>query len=156
MRYQIVEATPAHVAECAYFMREADIDECWASSHSAPLEALMRAYEISDKVYAGLTPKGEVVCIFGIAPRSVTSDVGCPWMLATDQLDLHARKFARASLKGMRWFQSAYPKLQNYVDARNESAVNWIKWLGFTVEKAGPWGPDGVDFHRFHWERENV
>ena len=69
---------------------------------------------------------------------------------------LLGRKFARGSVKVMNWFKSAYPKLRNHVDARNSSAITWIKWLGFTVEKAVPYGPDGVLFHPFHWEREDV
>ncbi len=154
--YAIVEATHDHINDLILNMRQEDADECWASSHSSPGEAIGQAMTHSDKSYAGLTPDGQVMCIFGLAPLTLLSDIGVPWMLATPQLDLHARKFARGSVKVMRWFTSAYPRLVNYVDARNASAINWIKWLGFTVEKARPYGPDDVLFHRFHWEQEDV
>ena len=42
-----------------------------------------------------------------------------------------------------------YSLLINFVDARHGVAIRWLKWLGFKVFPAKPFGPDKLPFHRF-------
>ena len=37
----------------------------------------------------------------------------------------------------------------NYVDARHTDAIRWLKWLGFTLHPATPYGPFDLPFHKF-------
>lgn len=150
--YKIVRVEPHHVAELALTMRDADVAECWATSHSPPLEALESSVRLSEPTaYVGLAD-GVVVCMFGVGPQTLSSDVGVPWMLGSDLLVKHYRAFARHSCDVVYWMREKYPKLRNSVDARNILAVRWLKWLGFTIETAVPFGPDDVYFHPFYWD----
>ncbi len=47
-----------------------------------------------------------------------------------------------------------FPHLQNYVDARNEISIRWLKWLGFRFDpKPVPYGIWGLPFLRFQMEK---
>ncbi len=154
--YEVVEATPAHATELATSMREPDVAEVWATRHQTPLEALLAGLEHSQPhAYTALID-GRVICMFGLAPQTLTGEVGIPWLLGSELVEEHYRTFARHSRKMVQWMREMHPKLRNIVDARNTFSVRWLAWLGFTLESARPFGPDDVDFHVFHWERENV
>jgi len=49
---------------------------------------------------------------------------------------------------------AGYSHLENWVDARNTKAINWLRWLGFTVHDPVPFGVAGLPFHRFDMRRE--
>ena len=42
-----------------------------------------------------------------------------------------------------------YRVLTNYADARNTTAIRWLRWLGFNILPAIPFGLDGLPFHPF-------
>ena len=46
-----------------------------------------------------------------------------------------------------------YAVLTNFVDARNEPAIKYLRWLGFRFGVATPWGSAGLPFHPFTMER---
>lgn len=140
--------TKAHVASVASRMRACDRREIWASSRSAPLASLRRGVSSSVMTYTGLV-EGRPVCILGVAPASLLSGVGTPWMLATAGLERAARPMLRLSLPIVEVMNETFPVLVNFVDARNVKTVRWLEWLGFTVDPAAPHGAEGLPFHRF-------
>jgi hypothetical protein len=140
----------AHIAEC---MRDCDIEEVWAASHQLPYEALATSLQMSP--YAQTAILDGVPCaMYGVAVPDFMSDVGAPWMLATDDLKLWSLWFLKRSVRVIREMLECCPFLMNYVDARNETSILWLKWLGFKLsDSAIPWGADGLPFHIFQKQR---
>lgn len=154
-KYEIVQATEDHVAELAPAMRGADAREIWASSRRTPKEALDLSLAVSrDTARAGLVD-GRTVCMFGVARGTFLSPCASPWLLASDELPKHARAFLRMSREYVQRLRQEYVELSNFVDARNVYAVKWLRWLGFTVEPAVPYGPDQIAFHPFRMRRDS-
>lgn len=148
----VVEIAPVeaeHIVAVAAAMRPADRDEVWASSRSEPVDALLRSVLASTDACVGLMD-GEPACLFGVAPLSLLSGRGSPWMLGTDLVDRNPVPFLRRCRPVVARWLSVYPTLENHVDARNVVAQRWLRWLGFTLEEARPHGPDGMLFHPFH------
>lgn len=150
--YRVVEAEEKHLRYVAANMRQPDVDEVWAVAHLTPLAALVRSALVSREPMAVLVD-GCPVCIFGVSRLSPFSDVGHPWMLATPEVEQHATALLRGSVAYVRWMREVFPRLDNYVDARNEKAIGWVRWLGFEVDPPQPFGLDRLPFHRFHWKR---
>jgi hypothetical protein len=146
--YQIDPATSETLAYIAEHMSKADREEVWAASHSTPLEALQKSMDGSSKAWVGLAD-GVPFCAFGVASSTLLSDVGVPWLLGTEDVPKHARVFLRVSKSYIHEQARWHKLLVNYVDARHARAVKWLRWLGFTMYPAEPFGPDQVPFHRF-------
>ncbi len=149
MRYaQVIPATEAHVAIVAAGMRQADRDEIWASHRWTPQYALDRSLRNSTYAWAAVI-EGEVVCMFGVAARSVLTGEGSPWMLGTDGIVRHASKFLRDCRECLDAMHSVYPLLTNYVDDRNVASKRWLGWLGFKLDEPEPYGAEKRPFRRF-------
>jgi len=146
--YKIVPAAPEHVGALALTMRAEDVAEVWAAGRRTPREALFEAVKVSRNPKAALYD-GRVLCMFGIAiPTAVFSLVGIPWMLGSAEMPKHARALLRLSRAYIQRESQEF-FLVNYVDARYSAAVRWLRWLGFTIYPAEPFGDDQMLFHRF-------
>lgn len=146
--YKVVMATQEHVKYLAEHMRQRDIDEVWASSRRTPEEAISLSMLGSRDTMSGLAD-GRVVCMFGVADHSFMGDSGAPWLLATDEVNKHAKAFLRLNKVYIDYIKGEYRILRNYVDARNVEAIRWLEWLGFNILPALPIGADGLLFHPF-------
>lgn len=153
--YQVVPARLEHVAPMLSIIRQADIEELWASNRVTPEYALTVGIQTSSAAWTGLVD-GQPVCVFGVAPASMLSAVGVPWMVGTSEIDKHAKAFLRRNKSYVNQMLSLYNYLVNDVDSRNTRAITWLKWLGFTIHDARPHGPDGVPFHRFDMRANHV
>ena len=100
-------------------------------------------YMLSDK------PVG----MFGVTPLSVIGRHGSPWLLGTDELANHSRSFLKGCIKHFPEVTKGFDFLENYVDARNEVSIRWLKWLGFVIMEPEPYGPFKLPFHRFYMEK---
>lgn len=141
-----VATTREHEDELLRNMRPLDWQEVQASSGS-PERALRQSVALSEAAVTALLD-GHVACVFGLVPRAVMSDEAIPWLLGTPRLNKVARlltREAKSFLEG-----SGYPKLYNYVDARNTPSIRWLKLLGFAFDAPAPHGVEGRLFHRFH------
>jgi hypothetical protein len=143
-------AFPADAHDLAPRMRAADVAEVWASHRLSPVQALENSLRLSSHAWAGLAD-GVLVCLWGACPASFINRIGVPWLLGSDEVEAHQTTFLRRSLPALREMQSVYRILKNHVDARNRASIRWLRWLGFTVHPAQPFGPDGVAFHPFEW-----
>ena len=92
--YEIVPATLEHATELAERMREPDRQEVWAAAHQPPKKAILYSLAVSRDARTGLAD-GRVVCMFGVGTATILSNVGVPWLLATDEMERHARAFLR-------------------------------------------------------------
>lgn len=95
--------------------------------------------------------KGNIMGMYGVVPCS--PKVGRIWMLGhksmtSDYKDV--RDFLRHSPMELQKFHCNYPLLYNYVDARNETHIKWIKWMGFSIiKKHATFGAEGRTFYEF-------
>lgn len=139
-------ATPADAVDLAPRLRRSDVEEIWAASASGPNDALLRAVEAGG--WAG-TVDGQVEAIFGVAPLTLLGGVGCIYLLGSDAIERHAVPFLRLSRRYVGAMREDYAVLTNWVDARNETSIRWLRWLGFAIMSPAPFGPFGLPFHRF-------
>lgn len=141
-----------HILSVAENMRPADQDEIWAACHLSPLESLTRAFMASPDAYAGMADD-QPLLIYGLSKASFLQDVGHPWMLGAVALEKHSKALLRASKNIPMEMLTKYKYLLNYVDARNEKAIRWLKWLGFSLRDPIPFGVEKLPFHPFVMSR---
>jgi hypothetical protein len=155
--YEVVPTTVEHVLELSETMRTADQAEIWASGNYTPFEGLTQSIRLTEETMTGLVD-GHVLCIFGVGKTTLTSPVGFPWMLSSVLVDSHIRPWARGSKMAFEHMTKAYnvKHLRNHIDARYTEAVRWLKWLGFTIHPAEPFGMEQLPFHLFTWDMPNV
>jgi hypothetical protein len=85
---------------------------------------------------------GEAAGIFGVMHYE---DGNVPWAVFSKVVDRHPIAFLRAA---KRWAESLAVSVVNYVDVRNEAAVKWFAWLGFTLGEPVPYGVNGELFRQ--------
>lgn len=144
----LVPAEPWHVGAIAANAREADVAELWASFRRTPASAMEFGLRHSADPRVGLVD-GEPVCMFGVTPGTALGGVSVPWMIGARRLEQHQFAFLRRCRPVVREWLARYHRLENYVDARNVRAINWLGWLGFTIHEPEPRGVDGLPFLRF-------
>lgn len=141
-------ATLEDILELAPRVRQADADEMRASHGLNPMEGLTQSLALSTHAWAGKLD-GRVVCVFGVAPATVLTGDGMPWFVASDDIARHQILFLRFCKPVVHEMLRMYPRLFNWVDARNRKAIRWLKWLGFELHPAKPWGYTQMPFHKF-------
>lgn len=149
--FKVVTATPELLARVVKDVRQADVDELWATAHLTPAEVLELAARYNDIFIA--MADDEVLCAFGVVPLSILGGVGSPWMFGTTHLAKHAKRFLRRCKPGLDAVLGRWPTLRGFVDVRNKASIRWLKWLGFKLSAPEPFGPFGLPFHHFILER---
>ena len=94
------------------------------------------------------------VLLFGVAPLSLMSDTGVPWMLATRDWDAFMDAglnliFARRCRACLAEMGRDFARLENRVHAANRRAARWLAWMGFRLDPPAPWGVRKEMFMRF-------
>jgi len=132
--------------------RPADLAEVGATSDMTFKQALQQGMDISSHALT-VTVDGEPVAVFGVVPWSAITGMAAVWMLGSAALD--GRVARRAVVKyghhALAYLRDRYPgMLFNCVAASNTSAVRFLRWLGFTLKPAVPYGRRGELFHPFY------
>jgi hypothetical protein len=133
-------------------LRKTDVDEIWAAVHLKPFEALVYSRKGSFLCQTVLH-KTQPVAMFGVAPETTGAAV---WFLASDDLDKMWLSFLKMSKMCIDRMLDESPLLFNWVDARNERSIRWLKWCGAKIEKPAPFGPDQLPFHFFSIKRSDL
>lgn len=152
-KIEIVDATNDHAVDMAVNMRKADVDEVWASAMISPLSALIHSLESDGKSWTALLD-GKPIAMFGVGYGSDLGRTGFPWMLGTDEIANHPIHVLRNNRRYLPKMKEGRRVLVNFVDSRNTTAIRWLKWLGFKIEEAKPYGALNKPFHRFSMECE--
>jgi len=152
MRVLIVKASHEHIGLIADSVRDSDREELHAIACVSSLDGLRLSLESSSVAWTG-SINGSPVCMFGVSPEGVLPGVGVPWLIGTDDLTSHSMAFLRRCRPYLAEMFKEYVVLENYVDARNLTAIQWLKWLGFRLDEPRPAGPFGLPFHRFEMRR---
>lgn len=148
---EIKRAFPNHAYSVSSDLRDSDIHEIRAMTPLPIAEALSLAIRESRKAWIWVVD-GRVVCIFGVAPLSMVSGSGSPWMVATSDVYKHRVAFLRESKRWVRVMRSMFPLLWNYTAADNQAGIDWLRWLGFEVKEPEPMGRFQEPFCRFQME----
>jgi hypothetical protein len=151
----MIPTTAEHIEFIAEHMRAADVEEIWASGQFLPLRALRLAVLISEEALTGMAD-GVPICIFGVGRKSLLDTTGIPWLLGTDAIERHAKGFMQRNRTIIKAWRERYELLENWVDSRNTKSVAWLRWLGFTIQEASPYGAFGLPFHHFEMRRSDV
>ncbi len=154
MAARVIEARPGHVDALAPRLRPEVLAEMRVSA--LPPRELLRQSLVNSKSAWTVLSGGAVAAMFGVAYRSLVSDVGVPWLLSSQLVDGIWLSFARHSRVFVHYMLSLFPcGLENYVDAEYSRCIAWLRWCGFTLDAAPvPMGRTGAPFYRF-WMRRN-
>lgn len=144
----IVPATLEHVQSIAPRMRAEDAAELYASIGLEPLDGLRSSFERSLYSWTWLVD-GVPATMFGIGTANVIGDTGVVWMMGTDLVADHWPAFLRATRRNLHKLLAIYPNLTNNVDARYADCIAWLRWLGFEILPARPYGFEKRPFHPF-------
>ena len=153
---EVVPVEPWHAEFVGAWARAADELELWSSNRVTPAQAARICVALSPDAKTALFD-GIPACVFGVNPGGMLGDgSGTPWMIGTPLVEQHSVAFLRRCRPVVRAWAKRYTSLRNHVDARNGHAVAWLRWLGFSVAEPVPYGPDGLPFHPFSMEAQNV
>ena len=148
---RVVDASPDMVRHVVRNIRPIDRVESLAFYGKEPEEMIAETLENSRLAWVGLLD-GEPVVAFGCACYDTLESTGVPWLFGTPKLERCAKTFVRMSKPYLAAIINCHLRLTNCVDVRNELAIKWLRWLGFTVEPAAPAGYFGLPFHRIWME----
>ena len=149
--------THEHIRVLAPKIREADRREVFASHHITDMEkCLVNSLEMSHEAWAWVID-GVPVAAFGVTAGCYLTRTGTPWLLASDEIYDHIYDFLKTSKIIVEYWSNNWDVLSNYVDARNIISIKWLKFLGFMIHPARPYGLEYLPFHKFDikW-RKNV
>ena len=150
-KVEIRDVEEGDIAVLVRNMREHDKMEVNAATHMGLRNAVQTSVIMSTYSKTGLV-NDELVCMWGVCPISLLSGSGSPWMLGTDLITEKQRIFLRRSKPWLDDIRKDYRYLENFVDARNVMSIKWLKWLGFEMDEAEPYGIHGEPFHKFTME----
>lgn len=148
MAVEIVRYDDAHGPLLVAGLREVDRRELYMLTRLEPADALALTLSMSVATWTALED-GEVICVFGISRRSPLSNVGVPWLVGTDLIYRHWRRFAKQSRDFYDRFAAVFPEMENFVLAENTPTVRWLSWLGFDMDEPEPMGFSRAPFIRF-------
>jgi hypothetical protein len=150
---ELVPAEEAHIAPIAENMRIMDRWEAAAFGHS-PEQALWLGLKASVDCMTAMVD-GEPVAMLGLVPKNIIEGEGQPWMLGTDAIYDNPRATLVLSRRMVERWRFTLPNLSNYVAAKNDRAIRFIRRLGFRIEGERR-VIGGLEFVTFTRDRENV
>lgn len=148
---QWVKPTEQMIKSIALDMRQADIDEVWASNHHTPLDALMEGWKVSDVSLIALCDD-EPVLMLGLVKRDLLTGTGVVWLLGANKGLKYKRELLRQGKLIIDEMLTICPRLCNMVHNKNVVSIRWLKYSGFIIDDPAPHGPDNELFHQFHLE----
>lgn len=146
------ETVKKDISVVACKLRESDVKEVARATGQTPVQALTTGFEIEGHCWTMLVDD-EPEAIFGLAEYGKGKHR--PWFLTSDEPVKHKQEFMRVSIDMVKQFKKLSSFMENYVDAENTVAVEWLKKIGFHVEdKPVIIGVVGSLFYRFSWRKE--
>ena len=131
----------------AKHMREMDKLEAFYQSGQEPRQALQLSYMCSNINMAIADDNDQPIGLCGVVQGGVI------WMVATDKLFENKKYKIQLIRKGRKWVDNLlknYKILYNFVYAENDSAIKWLKALGFTfIQYHEHYGMQGKPFYEF-------
>lgn len=132
----IRSATEDDARELAPLLRAEDRLEVLALGLQ-PIEGLFQSLAGSRESWT-YRAQGRIVCMAGIAPRSLIGRAGVPWLLGSELVRRHRRLFMVETRRMVAHWLTQFDSLINIVDARYGAAIRWLDWLGFEIGEPFP------------------
>ena len=151
--YSLVKATEDHIDYLVPRMRDADVVDLGIICSVGMGELLAKVLEVSEEVNT-LCFNGEPLCVFGIVINSVEDHVGEPWGIAQPKASKHPVAMCRQGRKFTNKYLDKGLKLTTTVHSENELALNWLRFLGFTMNDIIDISPDTRYLVYEKWNRE--
>ena len=129
---KIVRSKLDHAKYLQDHLRLTDIRECMIHS-ATPWRALPYPLRRKDSdTWTGLY-KDVPAVMFGVVPINGDNDIrsGQIWLLGTDEIDKHARKFMRSTVDMLNYIQRSWYTLENVVPIEHQKTLNFLHFLGF-------------------------
>lgn len=146
-------AEPGDADALAPRLRPADQREIEAALGLSPTLVLQRGVEASAPCHA-VVEEGVVLALFGVVPTA-REETGAVWLLASEDFAARSSFIVRSSKAWITTLHERYRVLTNYVDARNEVHLRWLRWCGFvSVRRIEQFGAMGLPFYEVRRERE--
>jgi hypothetical protein len=130
---------PGDAEYVAARLHPSGVEEVKNSIYATAQQALAVALSWSVEARTG-TVDGIPFVIYGVCAQSLLSPAGVPWMLCTTDIHKCPITFARQSRRLFEEWRARFEYLVNYVDASDEIAVKWVRWMGFDLHPAEPYG----------------
>lgn len=73
---------------------------------------------------------GEVVCIWGIVPPTLSSDNAYLWLYTTPALEGNEFVFVRHSQRAVEEILRTYPRIVGHATVGADRSIRWLRWLG--------------------------
>ena len=130
-----------------------DRAEIMAAVGTGPEAALHYCFLMSFRCWSVMYG-GRCVFVFGLARedwRWVT-----PWAFSTPEVSRFPVAFLRGSRSVARRLFARYPYMLNWVDARHDKSIAWLRFMGFKLGKPQPYGVYGMDFIPFRHSKEAI
>ena len=128
-------------------MREVDKLEALYQTGQEPQQALQFTYICSKVNMAIADDNDQPIGLCGVVHGGVI------WMVGTDKLFENKKYKIQLIRKGREWVESllkSYDILYNFVYAENDSAIKWLRSLGFTfINYHEKYGIQGKPFYEF-------
>lgn len=131
MNKYIRQATVEDIEFLAPRLRQADKAECYAAFGIEPLPIMKAGLVEGDETLTLVAPTGVPVGVLGVVASEIEG-AGSIWLVASDDIHQYQMTFLRHSKPVLTVLEQNYLALHNYVDARNELHIKWLKWMGFT------------------------
>jgi len=144
--------------------RESDVDLIAPNLRKEDMEEIRIAGTETADYYLRQGLKESEVCntivlndvpsaMFGI---SRTEWGGVPWLLSTSDFRCVRYSFLKKSKKWVDEMTPSYGLLKNMVHDQNETAIGWLKFLGFTLTTKIPIEKDNKLYYFWEFERRDT
>jgi hypothetical protein len=132
----MLPATEVDVRELAPVLRTEDRAEVLALGLE-PAEGLLQSLAAAREAWTW-RDGGPIICMAGIAPRSLIGRTGVPWLLGSELVVRHRRSFMVETRRMVAHWLTHFDVLTNVVDASYAAAIRWLGWLGFEIGEPFP------------------
>lgn len=143
------------VCYLAEHLRQQDIDEIKAASGLTPYEALKNGLVYSKECLT-LEHEGIPYAMTGLGDRNTEVDASGIWCLGTDQIPRLKKYFNAHARQVVDLFHQTDSRLYNYVDCRNQVAIDWLANLGAVFSPPEDYGVDQKPFMKFILQKKEV
>ena len=105
-----------------------------------------------DTIYA--TADGHPLCLGAVqASGGFLCQAGAIWMVVTDELRRHPKRFMRESKNWIEELKTRYVSLHDFCQVGDARNIRWMKWLGFELHDPMPSPLDGTMVYPVEWRR---
>ena len=132
-RLQFRQAQLSDAADLGPILRKADRLEIQAVVGRDAIETLRDGIASSDPCWTVTDESDVPMALFGVVPDREIPRSGMIWLLGSDRLVDHQVEVLRLSRQWIARLHERYDHFWNYIDARNDVHVKWVRWCGFRL-----------------------